>query len=120
MNEQPPCASVRSLIAPTLRVRALVWQGEYAVSFVHGLEHAEEDTTHLQASACCKHYVANSMENTTVAGETHTRHDFDAAVTSQDLVDSYMLPFQSCVEKGGVSALMCSYNAVNGVPSEFP
>lgn len=35
----------------------------------------------------------------------------------QDLVDSYMRPFQACVEKGKVSSLMCSYNAVNGVPS---
>lgn len=35
----------------------------------------------------------------------------------QDLVDSYMRPFQACVEKGRVSSLMCSYNAVNGVPS---
>lgn len=26
-------------------------------------------------------------------------------------------PFQTCVEKGRVSGLMCSYNAVNGVPS---
>lgn len=35
----------------------------------------------------------------------------------QDLVDSYMLPFQACVEKGKVSGLMCSYNSINGVPS---
>ena len=31
--------------------------------------------------------------------------------------DSYMLPFQACVEKGRVSSLMCSYNSINGVPS---
>ena len=41
----------------------------------------------------------------------------DANVSMQDLVDSYMPPFQACVEKGRVSSLMCSYNAVNGVPS---
>jgi hypothetical protein len=28
-----------------------------------------------------------------------------------------MVPFQACVEKGRVSSLMCSYNAVNGKPS---
>jgi pre-mRNA-splicing factor SYF2/beta-D-xylosidase 4 len=33
------------------------------------------------------------------------------------MVDSYMAPFQACVELGRVSGLMCSYNAVNGVPS---
>ena len=28
-----------------------------------------------------------------------------------------MPPFQACVEQGHVTGLMCSYNAVNGVPS---
>ena len=91
--------------------------GEYATAFVTGFQKAPEDPGHLMASACCKHYVANSMEHSTVAGETWTRHTIDATITQQDLVDSYMLPFQACVEKGQVSSLMCSYNAVNGKPS---
>ena len=45
---------------------------------------------HIQASACCKHYAANSMEHTTEGGQTHTRHDFNANITQQDLVDSYL------------------------------
>ena len=91
--------------------------GEYATSFVTGFEVSEDDPTHLQASACCKHYVANSMDHSTVAGETWDRTTFNANISMQDLVDSYMLPFQACVEKGHVSGLMCSYNEVNGVPS---
>ena len=92
--------------------------GEYAESFTVGMQEAPEDPTHLQASACCKHYVANSMESTTEKdGEFHDRNHVDSAVTQRDLVDSYMRPFQSCVEKGWVTSLMCSYNAVNGVPS---
>lgn len=91
--------------------------GEYAEWFVKGFEQAPEDEGHIQASACCKHYAANSMEHTTEGGQTHTRHDFSATITQQDLVDSYLKPFQSCVEKGRVSGLMCSYNAINGVPS---
>lgn len=43
--------------------------------------------------------------------------DVNSNVTQQDLLDSYMAPFQDCVEQGKVSGLMCSYNAVNGVPS---
>jgi beta-glucosidase-like glycosyl hydrolase len=91
--------------------------GEYAEWFVKGMEQAPEDEGHIQASACCKHYAANSMEHTTEGGQTHTRHDFSATISQQDLVDSYLLPFQACVEKGRVSGLMCSYNAINGVPS---
>ena len=80
--------------------------GEYAEWFVKGFEQAPEDPFHIQASACCKHYAANSMEHATECGVTHTRHDYDAKITQQDLVDSYLLPFQSCVEKGRVSGLM--------------
>lgn len=92
--------------------------GEYAENFVQGFQEAPEDPSHIQASACCKHYVANEMESTTQAdGEHYDRQHVDSSVSMQDLVDSYMRPFQACVEKGKVSSLMCSYNAVNGVPS---
>ena len=93
--------------------------GEYATEFVLGFEHAPEDLEgFLQASACCKHYVANELENTSEPdGEEEDRQHVNSNVTLRDLVDSYMVPFQACVEKGKVSGLMCSYNAVNGVPS---
>ena len=55
-----------------------------------------------QASACCKHYAANSMDGTTQNGIHHDRNHYNAVITKQDLVDSYMLPFQACVEKGKV------------------
>ena len=57
------------------------------------------------------------MESSTNWGLHHDRHEFNAIVSVQDLLDSYMVPFQACVEKGRVTSLMCSYNAVNGVPS---
>ena len=57
------------------------------------------------------------MEHATEGFETFTRHTVDANITRQDLVDSYLAPFQACVEKGKVSGLMCSYNSVNGVPT---
>ena len=91
--------------------------GQYAIEFVKGMQDSEDDPTHVLASACCKHYVANSMEHSTVDGVTRTRHDFDENISYQDLLDSYMPPFQACVEEGHVTGLMCSYNAVNGKPS---
>ena len=57
------------------------------------------------------------MDGTTENGVHHDRNHYDAIITQQDLIDSYMQPFQACVEKGKVSGLMCSYNSVNGVPS---
>jgi pre-mRNA-splicing factor SYF2/beta-D-xylosidase 4 len=91
--------------------------GEYAASWVTGFQENPADPAHIQASACCKHYVANEMEHTTQGNKTWTRHNFDATVTMQDLLDSYLVPFKACVEKGRVTSLMCSYNAVNGEPS---
>ena len=35
---------------------------EYSVAFVHGFERLTEEPRYLAASACCKHYVANSRE----------------------------------------------------------
>jgi len=91
--------------------------GQYATYFVRGFQEAPEDPYHVLASACCKHYVANEMEDSTEVGVHHWRNEYDATVSVQDLMDSYMSPFQSCVELGRVTSLMCSYNAVNGVPS---
>ena len=83
--------------------------GEYAEYFTKGFQEAPEDPNHLLASACCKHYAANSMDGTTEKdGEHHDRNHVDSKISMQDLMDSYMKPFQSCVEKGRVSSLMCS------------
>eukprot|EP00463_Aulacantha_scolymantha_P002975 TRINITY_DN372_c0_g2_i2.p1 TRINITY_DN372_c0_g2~~TRINITY_DN372_c0_g2_i2.p1 ORF type:complete len:541 (-),score=64.99 TRINITY_DN372_c0_g2_i2:507-2129(-) len=57
------------------------------------------------------------MESSTEVGVHHWRNEYDAYVPMQDLIDSYLLPFQVCVVKGRVSGLMCSYNAINGVPA---
>lgn len=50
-------------------------------------------------------------------GENENRGAVDSNVTQQDLLDSYMAPFQDCVEQGKVFGLMCSYNAINGEPA---
>ena len=88
--------------------------GDYAASFVQGFQSSDE---FMLASACCKHFSANSMEATDQHGVVWTRHNFSATISPRDLVESYNRAFQSCVQRGKVSSLMCSYNAINGVPS---
>merc|ERR1719486_1808943 len=75
--------------------------GEYAASWVKGFQENPADPAHVQASACCKHYVANEMDHTSqaVPGIDWTRNTFDATVPMQDLLDSYLVPFKACVEK---------------------
>nr|XP_027085204.1 probable beta-D-xylosidase 6 isoform X2 [Coffea arabica] len=67
----------------------------------------------LMLSACCKHYTAYDLEK----WGGHTRYDFDAKVTNQDMEDTYQPPFKSCIVQGRASCLMCSYNRVNGIPA---
>lgn len=62
--------------------------------------------------ACCKHFLANSLES----WNGHTRHNFDAQVPLNDLADYYLPSFKACVMEGKSRGIMCSYNAVNSVP----
>ncbi|KAL3698742.1 hypothetical protein R1sor_012818 [Riccia sorocarpa] len=67
----------------------------------------------LKTSVCCKHFTAYDMENSDGLDRFH----FNAQVCKQDLEDTYNRPFQSCVEEGRATCLMCSYNQVNGIPA---
>ena len=62
--------------------------------------------------ATCKHFVAYDMES----WNGNFRYQWDAHVNSQDLVEYYMPPFKSCAQSN-VGSFMCSYNALNGVPT---
>ncbi|KAE8010456.1 hypothetical protein FH972_006827 [Carpinus fangiana] len=67
----------------------------------------------LMVSACCKHFTAYDLEK----WHTFSRYSFNAVVSEQDLEDTYQPPFRSCIQEGKASCLMCSYNAINGVPA---
>jgi len=79
--------------------------GEYAAAFVTGMQ---GNDAYQLAGATCKHFSAYDVE----AG----RHSFDANVSRRDLVEFHWPAFQKCAE-ARVASVMCSYNAVNGVPS---
>ncbi|KAJ9705229.1 hypothetical protein PVL29_003340 [Vitis rotundifolia] len=89
----------------------------YAVNYVRGLQEVGKEgnfaADRLKVSSCCKHYTAYDVDKWKGVDRFH----FDAKVTLQDLEDTYQPPFKSCVEKGHVSSVMCSYNRVNGVPT---
>lgn len=89
----------------------------FAIQYVKGLQQKgfTEATSNqpMQLAACCKHFLANSLE----LWMNHSRHDFNAVVSPEDLQDYYLPPFSACVKEAGVAGIMCSYNAVNGIPS---
>ncbi|KAJ7296233.1 hypothetical protein O6H91_13G069600 [Diphasiastrum complanatum] len=99
-----------------------VLSSQYGTYFVRGLQDVNEGEPYsdasaglsrLKVSACCKHFTAYDLESWNGV----ERYNFNALVTQQDLTDTYNPPFQSCVQEGHVSGIMCSYNRVNGVPT---
>lgn len=37
-------------------------------------------------------------------------------VTQQDMVETFIRPFETCVREGDSSSIMCSFNRINGIP----
>jgi beta-D-xylosidase 4 len=82
----------------------------YTKAMLAGLE---GDQPERKIIATCKHYVGYDMED----WNGTDRHSFDAQISMQDLAEYYMPPFQQCARDSRVGSFMCSYNAVNGVPT---
>ena len=62
--------------------------------------------------ATCKHFdVHTGPENIPTS-----RFSFDAVVSYRDWIETFQPAFKACGEAGAMS-YMCSYNAINGVPS---
>ncbi|PBK71599.1 1,4-beta-D-xylosidase [Armillaria solidipes] len=85
-------------------------------SYVHALIDGLQggyDPKYKRIVATCKHFAGYDIEN----WNGNFRYQFDAQISSQDLAEYYMPPFQSCARDSNVGSFMCSYNAVNGVPT---
>lgn len=63
---------------------------EFAKGIVLGLQ-GDQANGFLKNSACCKHFSAHSLEN--------DRFTFNAVVNEQDMADTYMPVFKSCVQE---------------------
>ena len=85
---------------------------QYVYSLINGLQRGD-DERYLKIAADCKHYAAYDLE---IWNGTDRRH-FNAIVNDQDLVETYLSPFETCIRDAKVASIMCSYNSVNDIPS---
>lgn len=89
---------------------------EYARQFVKGLQGHPDDLLYdpkcQKSIATCKAFVAYGMEN----GDGTDRYHVNVILDDYDLQQTHYPMFKACVD-AGASALMCSYNAINGVPA---
>ncbi|KAI0828925.1 glycoside hydrolase family 3 protein [Trametes gibbosa] len=86
---------------------------QYVYNLIIGLQGGLDPKPYFKVVADCKHFAAYDMDN----WEGIVRYGFNAVVSQQDLSDYYLPPFQTCVRDAKVASVMCSYNAVNGIPS---
>ncbi len=74
--------------------------GETAAAFVRGVEKTG-------TAACLKHFALNNTES--------FRYMRDSVADERTLREIYLRPFEIAVRKGDPSAVMCSYNKINGI-----
>ncbi|KUI54159.1 putative exo-1,4-beta-xylosidase bxlB [Cytospora mali] len=90
----------------------------YVKALISGLEgtgdvEGNKDGSYKKVVSTCKHFAGYDMES----WNGNFRYQFDASISTQDLVEYYLPSFQACARDAKVGAFMCSYNAVNGVPT---
>ena len=79
----------------------------YIKNLIPGLQ--GDNLEQKQIIATCKHYAAYDLET--------GRYGNNYNPSQQDLADYFLAPFKTCVRDGKVGSVMCSYNAVNGIPT---
>lgn len=84
----------------------------YVYALIDGLQRGD-DERYLKIAADCKHYAAYDLEN----WWGHDRFHFDAIVSDQDMFETYLAPFETCIRDARVASIMCSFNSINGIPA---
>ncbi|KAJ6594119.1 glycoside hydrolase family 3 protein [Mycena capillaripes] len=86
---------------------------QYVYHLVDGFQGGIDPEPYIKVIADCKHFAAYDMDD----WGGIIQRQFNAIVTTQELSEYYLQPFQSCVRDAKVMSVMCSYNSVNGVPA---
>jgi beta-glucosidase-like glycosyl hydrolase len=88
--------------------------GEYAMRWIHAFQYGLEGGAQVyKAMPSAKHAMAYDLEN----WGGLNRASFNALISERDQVEYYYPAWRAAVQGGRTGSVMCSYNAVNGVPS---
>jgi xylan 1,4-beta-xylosidase len=85
----------------------------YVYQLITGLQGGLSPDPYYKIVATCKHFAGYDLES----WHGNDRMGYNAIISTQDLAEYYTPPFQSCLRDANVGGVMCSYNAINGVPS---
>ncbi|TFW32651.1 glycoside hydrolase family 3 C-terminal domain-containing protein [Massilia horti] len=78
------------------------------VAFIGGLQ--GDDPEHPKTVATVKHFAVHS-------GPEPARHREDVRPSLHDVIDTYLPAFHAAVTQAKSQAVMCAYNALDGVPA---
>ena len=76
--------------------------GRYAVNYIRGMQEGE-DHRYLKTVATLKHYAGYSLE----AWEGFNRMSFDAIISDEDMVLTYLPAFEAGIKEGRAESVMC-------------
>jgi beta-glucosidase-like glycosyl hydrolase len=82
--------------------------GQYAAHMVQGMQERDANG-YPKVLAYLKHFTAYSREE--------GRGNDDYNISMYDLFDTYLPQYEMGMVQGGATGVMCSYNAVNGIPA---
>eukprot|EP00039_Didymoeca_costata_P005612 m.83066 g.83066 ORF g.83066 m.83066 type:complete len:896 (-) comp12900_c0_seq1:42-2729(-) len=82
--------------------------GQIGIAYSKGFQEAE-DPRYLLGVITLKHWMAYNVEE--------NRAGYNSVVSRFDLGDSYLRAWRDSVLKANPAGVMCSYNALNGVPT---
>ena len=85
---------------------------QYAYEYITGMQGGVAPE-HLKIVATAKHFAGYDLENY----GNRSRLGYNAIINQQDLAEFYTPQFLTASRDAKVNSVMCSYNAVNGVPS---
>jgi beta-glucosidase len=78
------------------------------VAFIRGLQ--GDDAEHPKTIATVKHFAVHS-------GPESNRHREDVHPSPHDAIDTYLPAFHAAITEARSQAIMCAYNALDGVPA---
>ena len=83
--------------------------GQIGAAYAQGFQQGPNNSQTLLGVITLKHWAAYTVET--------NRHGANSVVTPFDLMDSYLPAFKAAVTEGKAAGIMCSYNALNGIPT---
>jgi beta-glucosidase len=81
--------------------------GRIGAAFVNGMQ--GNDPRYYKTVACAKHFAVHS-------GPEPSRHEFNAAVSKNDLHNTYLPAFKKLIIDAKVGGVMCAYNRLDSLP----